>query len=138
MLLPPDASDSQILDAVRAWADALAAEDYAGALAMVDARPDWTPELLRIVIGNYGSIEPMRDGSTYRVTPLGSARGGPAPRHRVDRDGDHVSVWFDLPLNINITRVASDPEIAALVAPFEERHHLKMRFYDVQPVGRAR
>ena len=46
--------------------------------------------------------------------------------------------WFDLPLNINITRVADDPELAALVAPFENQHHQKMRFYDVQAIGRAR
>ena len=50
MILPLDAPDLQILDAVRAWAETLAAEDYAGALAMVDARPHWTPELLRTVI----------------------------------------------------------------------------------------
>ena len=46
--------------------------------------------------------------------------------------------WYDLPLNINITRVSSDPELASLVAPFEKRKHLKMRFYDVQVIGRAR
>jgi hypothetical protein len=46
--------------------------------------------------------------------------------------------WYDLPLNINITRVSNDPELAALVAPFEKRQHLKMRFYDVQVIGRAR
>ncbi|HEY1341314.1 MAG TPA: hypothetical protein VGF59_27580 [Bryobacteraceae bacterium] len=99
MRLPPDAADSQILDAVRAWVVALAAEDYAGALVLVEAGPHWTPELLRTVIANYGSIEPMRDGSTYRVTPPGSARGGPPPRHAVARAGDRISVWFDLPLN---------------------------------------
>jgi hypothetical protein len=99
MPLPRNASDSQILDAVRAWADALAAEDYAGALALVDALPHWTPELLQTVVTNYGSVDAMRDGSTYRVTPLDAARGGPSPRHEVDRDGDRISVWFDLPLN---------------------------------------
>ena len=99
MPLPPDASDSQILDLVRAWADSLATEDYAGALALVDARPHWTPELLRTVITNYGSVEPMRDGSTYRVTPIDTAHGGPAPRHEVARAGGRISVWFDLPLN---------------------------------------
>jgi hypothetical protein len=55
--------------------------------------------LLRTVVTNYGSVEPTRDGTTYRVTPLGTARGGPVPRHRVDRDGDRIRVWFDLPLN---------------------------------------
>jgi len=99
MHLPSDASDSQILDAVRAWANALAAEDYAGALKMIDARPHWTPELLRTVITNCGSVEPLRDGSTHRVTPTGTAPGGPAPRHEVDHAGDRISVWFDLPLD---------------------------------------
>lgn len=46
--------------------------------------------------------------------------------------------WFDLPVNINVTRVANDSDLAKIVAPFEERPHLKMRFYDVQTVGRAR
>ncbi|MEO8577611.1 MAG: nucleotidyltransferase family protein [Gemmatimonadales bacterium] len=46
--------------------------------------------------------------------------------------------WFDVPLNINVTRVADDPELEGLVAAFEKRRHLKMRFYDVQLVGRAR
>lgn len=59
----------------------------------------WTPQLLRTVITNYGSVEPMRDGSTYRVTPIGTAHGGTPPRHEVDRDGDCISVWFDLPPN---------------------------------------
>lgn len=99
MPLPLNATDAQILDAVRQWAAALAAEDYAGALAMVEARSHWTPELLRTVITHYGSVEPMRDGSTYRVTSLSAAQGGPSPRHEVDRDDDRISVWFDLPLN---------------------------------------
>ncbi len=73
MLLPQDASDSQILDAVRAWVDALAAGDYAAAVALVDARPHWTPELLRTVVTTYGSVEPARDETTYRVTPVGTA-----------------------------------------------------------------
>ena len=46
--------------------------------------------------------------------------------------------WFDLPFNLNVTRVKNDPDLAALIAPFEKRHQLKMRFYDVQVIGRAR
>ena len=46
--------------------------------------------------------------------------------------------WFDVPLNINVTRVASDPDLESLVAPFEKLRQLNMRFYDVQVVGRAR
>ena len=59
---------------------------------------------------------------------------GPQPALNIARAAE----WFNLPLNINITRVANDPEIASIVAPFEKRHQLKMRFYDVQEVGRAR
>jgi len=46
--------------------------------------------------------------------------------------------WFDLPVSINVTRVANDPELAAIVQPFETKPQLRMRFYDVQTIGRAR
>ncbi len=59
---------------------------------------------------------------------------GPQPALNIARAAE----WFNLPLNINITRVANDPELAGIVAPFEKRHQLKMRFYDVQEIGRAR
>lgn len=59
---------------------------------------------------------------------------GPQPALNIARAAE----WFNMPLNINITRVANDPEIASIIAPFEKRHQLKMRFYDVQEVGRAR
>jgi organic radical activating enzyme len=59
---------------------------------------------------------------------------GPQPALNIARAAE----WFNLPMNINITRVVNDPEIANIVAPFEKRHQLKMRFYDVQEVGRAR
>ena len=59
---------------------------------------------------------------------------GPEPALNIARAAE----WYDLPFNLNITRVASDPEIAGLIAPFEKRHLLKMRFYDVQVIGRAR
>lgn len=98
-ILPENASDAEILNAVRAWAALLAAEEYAAAFALVECRPHWTPELLRTVIRNYGFVEPMGDGSTYRVTPLESASGGPTPLHEVDRSDGRISVWFDLPLN---------------------------------------
>jgi hypothetical protein len=99
--LPPDASDEQILDVVRRWVDHLAHERYDDALQVVDVREPWTSELLETVIRNYGSIDPMYDGSTWRVTPLETASGGrPRPRHDVDRcDDGRAFVWFDLPLN---------------------------------------
>ena len=59
---------------------------------------------------------------------------GPEPALNIARAAE----WFDMPLNVNITRVKDDPDLAGLVAPFEKRHQLKMRFYDVQVIGRAR
>jgi hypothetical protein len=59
---------------------------------------------------------------------------GPEPALHIARAAE----WFDLPYNLNITRVANDPELESLVAPFQGREQLKMRFYDVQVVGRAR
>lgn len=59
---------------------------------------------------------------------------GPEPALNIAR----ACEWFDVPVNINITRVRDDPDLEAVVRPFEKRNHLKMRFYDVQVIGRAR
>jgi hypothetical protein len=98
-IMPLNANDGQILDVVREWVELLAAERYARAVEFVDPGQVWTPALLRSVIRNYGSVEPRKDGSTFRVTSIGDAKGGPSPRHAVDRQGGRISVWFDLPLN---------------------------------------
>lgn len=42
------------------------------------------------------------------------------------------------PININIVREQGDPGLSDLVAPFEGLAGARLRFYDVQPVGRAR
>ena len=103
--LPLDASDEDLLHAIREWAGLLAADDYEGAAAyLYEPHPGrlgaWTPRLIETVVRNYGSIEPMPDGRTFRVTPLAAATGGPSPRHEVDRNGaDTGFIWFDLPLN---------------------------------------
>ena len=99
------ASEEELLDAIRDWAGLLASEDYEGAAAyLYEPQPDrpgaWTPSLIRTVIRNYGSIEPMPDGRTFQVTPLAQATGGPSPRHEVDWNGTNTGfIWFDLPLN---------------------------------------
>ncbi|MEM7601381.1 MAG: hypothetical protein AAF357_08185 [Verrucomicrobiota bacterium] len=119
--LQASATDEQILQIARDWAEALAREDFEAAYDMTghDSYYQWTPELIRTVVTNYGSVEPLGDGSTCRVTPLNSAKGGPAPRHIVERQSDPVdssgtrevgSVWFDLPL---------DGEWSDLTATFE-------------------
>jgi hypothetical protein len=93
------ASDAEILSVIREWAALLAAADYAAALELVAARSHWTPDLLRRVVSNYGSLEPRADGAIFRVTPLSQASGGPAPRHTVEWAGDRGWAQFDLPLN---------------------------------------
>src|SRR5262249_49093963 len=44
---------------------------------------------------------------------------------------------MNFPLNINVVRVADDPELSQLIAPFSGIANVHLRFYDVQPVGRA-
>jgi len=41
-------------------------------------------------------------------------------------------------INISIVRLTEDQEIAELISPFEKLKNVRLRFYDVQPVGRAR
>lgn len=41
-------------------------------------------------------------------------------------------------ININVTRVADDPELASYSEMFGKLPFVRMRFYDVQPIGRAR
>lgn len=41
-------------------------------------------------------------------------------------------------MNVNVTRVADDEDLEALVAPFRRSANVRIRFYDVQPVGMAR
>lgn len=59
---------------------------------------------------------------------------GAEPGRNILRAAEELGV----PMNVNITRVTDDTEIAVLIKPFEESHYARLRFYDVQPVGRAR
>ena len=123
--LPVSANDDQILQLAREWAEALSREDYQAAYDITAHDPyyQWTPDLMRTVIQNYGSTEPLADGSICRVTPIDTAHGGPTPRHLVERDAAAISpesngarsigsVWFDIPL---------DGEWSDLTATFEIR-----------------
>jgi organic radical activating enzyme len=44
---------------------------------------------------------------------------------------------LDVPMNVNITRLADDSELEDLTKPFIKSTFPRIRFYDVQPVGRA-
>ncbi|MBI4914495.1 MAG: hypothetical protein HY825_01485 [Acidobacteria bacterium] len=114
--LPLSASDDELLAAVAEWTELLARGDYGDAVEMLYWPPEegdpLPPADLETLVRNYGSYEPMRDGSTYHVTPIGTARlepGARPPTHSVDRDapsarrdtdpGTRGGIWFQLPLN---------------------------------------
>ena len=59
---------------------------------------------------------------------------GPQPAVNIARAAREAR----LALNISITRTAQETDLDAIVAPFEKLAGLNLRFYDVQPVGRAR
>lgn len=59
---------------------------------------------------------------------------GEGPALLIARETDRLG----MPVQINLVREADDRELAALVAPFEIFPKAALRFYDVQPVGRAR
>lgn len=118
--LPLEASDQEILDAVREWVGLLIEERYADAYEFLyhDEAP-WTPDLIATLIRNYGSTELVRDGEVFKVTPLEEAIVDPPKymplrqdvhRYKVAgpgdfawRDGDDENpggyIWFDLSLN---------------------------------------
>jgi pyruvate-formate lyase-activating enzyme len=58
----------------------------------------------------------------------------PRPLLNIARAADELT----FPVNINIVRVGEDPELRPIVAHFERLPHIRLRFYAVQPVGRAR
>jgi hypothetical protein len=108
-VLPRPVSDDQILALVHAWIGLLAKERYEEAFALHTAREHWTPFLARMVIQNYGSLEPRPDGRQFQVTPVETAVVGPDgpqnPYQAVDwfdepaADGVVGMVHTDLPLN---------------------------------------
>lgn len=59
---------------------------------------------------------------------------GPEPGQNILRAAEELGV----PMNLNVTRIADDTELNDLIQPFEVSSHARVRFYDVQAVGRAR
>lgn len=105
--LPENASNEDILNLVREWVELLAADNFeaAGAMLQHSLGEPWTPDFLRMWISNYGWHDPMKDGSTFRVTSCKSATGRENHYQDVNRldvpaassfTGD---VMFSLPLN---------------------------------------
>ena len=59
---------------------------------------------------------------------------GPQPGLNIMKAAESLKVS----MNLNVTRVADDKEMGALLEPFASSSYPKLRVYDVQPVGRAR
>ncbi len=97
-------SDEEILTAVEAWIDDLAAGDYQAAFDRTAHDPyyAWSAELIQAVISGYGLPEAHPSGEVFIVSRRANATGQPAHR-LVDRAAatpDEVAeVWYDLPLN---------------------------------------
>ena len=87
--LPRNATDKQILDVVRQWVELLAQENYEEAFRMLRYHPaaNWSPELIKTVITNYGFIEHREDGAIFKVTSMEDNPEGQA-FHGVEWYGD--------------------------------------------------
>lgn len=110
--LPSDASDQDILDAVRIWVKLLEQERYEEAFQYTFQDPyyEWTPELMRDVIYGYGFPEYQAEVEIYKVTAIEEAvEDGSNPyaevnfhmprKHRIENVLIVAEIWFSLPLN---------------------------------------
>jgi pyruvate-formate lyase-activating enzyme len=59
---------------------------------------------------------------------------GPEPALNIARAAKQLNLTF----NIGITRTQDETDLREIVAPFDEVPSAMLRFYDVQPIGRAR
>ena len=59
---------------------------------------------------------------------------GPEPVVHIARAAAELGFHFE----VNVTRMADDEEIGELIAPFDDLPNVRLRFYDVQPLGAAR
>jgi hypothetical protein len=104
MRLTASSTDEEILSVVEDWISDLAQGLYERALrrVAVDVSSRWSPAMLEAVVAGYGLPDPHPSGIVFRVTPAGSAAGGP-PRRSIDRaflpPGALAHVQHDLPLN---------------------------------------
>ena len=84
-------------------------------------------------------VKALSDGGVGRITisydRFHAEFQGPEPAINIVRAIEEMDL--PLQLSINFTRDAGD-DLVDLVAPFENFSKPEMRFYDVQPVGRAR
>ncbi len=133
--LQPEASDEEILAAVREWIGLLADRRYVEAHTWLhhgDPTRWPSPEIIATVIRNYGFVEPRTDGRVFQVTPIETASQGEGGAlnvsQSVDRfdDGHRGVVHFDLPLNgvwSDVTAILEFSEVdGALVFDLDDIH----------------
>ncbi|MBD2715829.1 hypothetical protein KBK19_12360 [Microvirga sp. STR05] len=113
VLLPLDASDQDIIEAVHTWVKLLEKEYYEEAFQFTYQDPyyEWTPDLMREVIYGYGFPESDAEIEVYKVTSMQDASTDDVaspyaevsyhmPRkHRIENVLTVAEVWFSLPLN---------------------------------------
>lgn len=101
--LPLEASDQEILDAVREWVGLLIEERYTDAYEFLYHKEGsyyWTAEMIATAIHYYGSLEPLEGGEICKVTPSEEAVVDPPTymplRQDVQRYRDYdpdASLW---------------------------------------------
>jgi hypothetical protein len=109
VILPPDATDANLLAVVRRWVDLLAAGEYPQAQSLLvrdGAERDWPPALVAELIASYELPPGASSGEASRVTTVNTARVFDVqPRHAVSRwqasgrPGVVGDIHFDLPIN---------------------------------------
>jgi hypothetical protein len=99
------ARDSELLDCLNEWIELMAAGDFTAAADYLcppegSNAEHWTAETLRTYIENYGSWEPLADGSRVQVTSVADAAREAPARHEVYAvDGQAPHIEYDLPLD---------------------------------------
>jgi pyruvate-formate lyase-activating enzyme len=91
-----------------------------------------TPERARRTLVEL--VDAGLNGLTVSYDRFHAAFQGPEPVVNIAR----AAADLCFPVDVNVTRLAEDGEIEALVAPFAALPSVRLRFYDVQPVGAAR
>lgn len=91
-----------------------------------------TPERARRTLGEM--IDAGLSTLTVSYDRFHAAFQGPEPVVHIARAAAALGFHFE----VNVTRLADDEEIEELVAPFAGLPAVRLRFYDVQPVGAAR
>jgi hypothetical protein len=99
-LFPSTISDADIIAYVDGWASLLEAGDYQGAYDATahSAEMSWTPELIQVVIEQYGDAEPSQH-VTVVGTPPDVRQRKEVDRWPVNCNGSVGQVWYDLNIN---------------------------------------